>query len=101
MQPLECYLYALSVNISNALTLNLPKDLHLKGDQENIALTIFFVPYILFEVPSNVLMRRLKPHIWCKSISVFWILFLGSYLTFPSVWMYVSIWYCDAVSRFW
>lgn len=54
------------VNISNALTLGLQKDLKLKGDQANIALTIFFVPYILFEIPSNVLMRRFKPHVWCR-----------------------------------
>ncbi|KAL6714541.1 High-affinity nicotinic acid transporter [Lecanora helva] len=52
------------VNISNALTLGLPKDLHLKGMQPNIALTIFFVPYVVFEIPSNFLMKRCKPHVW-------------------------------------
>ncbi|KAL8787402.1 MAG: hypothetical protein Q9195_007777 [Heterodermia aff. obscurata] len=52
------------VNISNALTMNLPKDLHLVGDQRNVALTIFFVPYVLFEIPSNLLLKRFKPHIW-------------------------------------
>lgn len=54
------------VNISNALTLGLPKDLNLKGNQANVALTIFFVPYVLFEIPSNVLMKRFKPHVWRK-----------------------------------
>ena len=44
--------------------MNLPKDLGLVGVQENIALTIFFVPYILFEIPSNILMKRFRPHIW-------------------------------------
>ena len=58
----------LRVNMSNALTLNLPKDLHLKGDQANLVLTIFFVPYIIFEVPSNILMKRLKPHVWSTSL---------------------------------
>ncbi|MCJ1357985.1 MAG: hypothetical protein MMC33_007982 [Icmadophila ericetorum] len=52
------------VNISNALTLGLPKDLGLVGYQSNIALTIFFVPYVLFEIPSNILMKRFKPHKW-------------------------------------
>ncbi|MCJ1380519.1 hypothetical protein MMC17_003627 [Xylographa soralifera] len=52
------------VNISNALTMNLPKDLNLIGTQENIALTIFFVPYVLFEIPSNILLKKFKPHIW-------------------------------------
>lgn len=53
-----------SVNISNALTLGLPQELGLTGQQPNVALTIFFVPYILFEIPSNILMKRLSPHIW-------------------------------------
>jgi MFS family permease len=44
--------------------LGLPKDLGLVGQQPNIALTIFFVPYILFEIPSNILMKKLSPHIW-------------------------------------
>ena len=53
-----------SVNISNALTLKLPKDLGLKGMEPNVALTIFFVPYVVFEIPSNFLMKRFKPHVW-------------------------------------
>ncbi|QSZ32876.1 hypothetical protein DSL72_002457 [Monilinia vaccinii-corymbosi] len=52
------------VNISNALTMSLAKDLKLVGNQRNIALCIFFVPYILFEIPSNIFMKRFKPHIW-------------------------------------
>ena len=52
------------VNISNALTLGLPKDLGLTGMQPNVALTIFFVPYVVFEIPSNFLMKRFKPHMW-------------------------------------
>ena len=28
------------------------------------ALTIFFVPYVLFEIPSNLVLKRLKPHVW-------------------------------------
>ncbi|KAI1073422.1 major facilitator superfamily domain-containing protein [Whalleya microplaca] len=52
------------VNISNALTMGLPSELGLEGQQPNVALTIFFVPYILFEIPSNIMMKRLTPHIW-------------------------------------
>lgn len=56
-----------SVNISNALTLHLPEDLHLRGTQRNVALTIFFVPYVLFEIPSNILLKRFQPRIWRMS----------------------------------
>lgn len=51
--------------------MNLPKDLGLVGVQGNVALTIFFIPYIIFEIPSNILMKRFKPHIWREPISSF------------------------------
>jgi MFS family permease len=52
------------VNISNAVLYGLQQDLGLKGTQYNVALLIFFVPYIVFEIPSNILLKRLKPHVW-------------------------------------
>jgi MFS family permease len=44
--------------------MGMPKELHLTGQQPNAALAVFFVPYILFEVPSNILMKKLSPHVW-------------------------------------
>jgi MFS family permease len=44
--------------------MSMPDDLGLTGQQPNVALTVFFVPYVLFEIPSNILMRRFRPHIW-------------------------------------
>ncbi|KAI0518504.1 putative allantoate permease [Xylaria bambusicola] len=55
------------VNISSALTLGLTKDLELTDQQPNIALTIFFIPYIIFEIPSNILLKKFNPHIWLPS----------------------------------
>ncbi|KAI1192532.1 putative allantoate permease [Nemania serpens] len=57
-------------NISNALTLRLPQELGLTGQQPNIALAVFFVPYIIFEIPSNILLKRLSPRTWL-SICIF------------------------------
>jgi len=55
-----------SVNISNAAILGLKSDLNLEtGTKYNTALTIFFVPYIIVEIPSNILLKKLKPHVWC------------------------------------
>ncbi|KAI1759338.1 major facilitator superfamily domain-containing protein [Hypoxylon sp. FL1150] len=66
------------VNISNALTLGLPAELGLEGNQPNIALTIFFVPYILFEIPSNIFMKKLSPHIWLSCcILCFGVIMIG------------------------
>ena len=66
--PFLCILYLLAfldrVNIANARSFGLVKDLNLKNVEYNTALTIFFVPYVIFEIPSNVLMKKLKPHVW-------------------------------------
>jgi hypothetical protein len=60
------------VNISNAAILGLKEDLDIvNGTKYNTALTIFFVPYIIFEIPSNVLLKKLKPHVWRKCIGPF------------------------------
>jgi MFS family permease len=44
--------------------MHMPAELGLTGQQPNIALAIFFVPYIAFEIPSNILMKKLTPRIW-------------------------------------
>lgn len=58
------------MNIANANVYGLSTDLGLAGTEYNTALVIFFVPYILFEIPSNLLLKRLKPHVWRKSYKV-------------------------------
>ncbi|EEA24476.1 High-affinity nicotinic acid transporter [Talaromyces marneffei ATCC 18224] len=67
--PFLCVLYLMAfldrVNISNAVLFGLQKDLDIQtGTKYNTALTIFFVPYIIFEIPSNILLKKLKPHVW-------------------------------------
>jgi sugar phosphate permease len=47
-------------NIGNAKIEGLDRDLGLTGVQYNIALSLFFVPYILLEVPSNVVLKKFK-----------------------------------------
>ena len=66
--PFLSILYLLAfldrVNIANARSFHLIDDLHLTGVQYNTALTIFFVPYIIFEIPSNIFLKRFSPRIW-------------------------------------
>lgn len=58
--------------------MGLPAELGLEGQQANIALCIFFVPYIIFEVPSNVLMKKLNPHVWLAAcILIFGIIMIA------------------------
>ncbi|KAI9854642.1 MAG: hypothetical protein M1824_000228 [Vezdaea acicularis] len=56
------------INIGNAVLYNMRKDLKLgTGPKYNDALVIFFVPYILFEIPSNILLKKFTPRIWLSS----------------------------------
>jgi hypothetical protein len=43
------------------------KDLNLVGMQYNIALTVFFLLYALLEVPSNIILKMMRPSLWSKN----------------------------------
>lgn len=48
------------------------EDLDLSNRQYSIALTIFFVPYILFEIPSNMVLKVLRPSRWIAFMIFSW-----------------------------
>lgn len=48
------------------------EDLNMTGHDYNIALFVFFIPYILFEVPSNIIIKRIAPSTWLSIIMVLW-----------------------------
>ncbi|PKY08745.1 MFS general substrate transporter [Aspergillus campestris IBT 28561] len=60
------------INIGNARLMGLEEDLGMKGHQYNIALFVFFIPYVLFEVPSNVILKKVKPSWWLSGIMFGW-----------------------------
>ncbi|RMJ28417.1 Major Facilitator Superfamily [Aspergillus sp. HF37] len=69
VMPCLCIMYLLAfidrVNMGNAAILGLKEELNMEsGMKYNTALTIFFVPYIIFEIPSNILLKKMKPHAW-------------------------------------
>ncbi|KAG2413099.1 hypothetical protein HFD88_010658 [Aspergillus terreus] len=47
-------------NIGNAKIEGMIEDLNMTGVQYNTVLSIFFVPYVLLEVPSNILLKKFK-----------------------------------------
>jgi MFS family permease len=47
-------------------------DLKLTSNQYSIALVVFFVTYVVFEPPSNMLLVRFKPSIYLPVIMVIW-----------------------------
>lgn len=74
--PMLALLYLLSFldrgNIGNAKIEGLTEDLHMTGPQYNWCLTVFFFTYAAFEVPSNLLLKRLRPSLWLPTIMVAW-----------------------------
>ena len=74
--PVLSLLYSLAfidrINIGNARLQGLETDLKMKGQDYNVALFVFFIPYILFEVPSNLLMQKIAPSTWLSSIMILW-----------------------------
>ncbi|KAL2216798.1 putative MFS transporter [Thermoascus aurantiacus ATCC 26904] len=51
-------------NIGNASIYGLREELHMSDLDYSTALTMFYIPYILFEIPSNILLKKLSPHVW-------------------------------------
>ncbi|KAH9832609.1 MFS general substrate transporter [Rhodofomes roseus] len=74
--PWLSFLYLLSfldrTSIGNAKLYGMEEDLHISDQQYLIALTLFFFPYALFEVPSNVFLKRLRPSIWLSFLMFGW-----------------------------
>ncbi|KAI4591810.1 hypothetical protein KJ359_012191 [Pestalotiopsis sp. 9143b] len=74
--PLIMLLYTFSfldrVNIGNARLYNMTEDLNLVGNQYQIAVSILFVTYLLFEVPSNLVLKHFTPSRWLAFITTAW-----------------------------
>ncbi|KAF2100193.1 MFS general substrate transporter [Rhizodiscina lignyota] len=59
-------------NIGNAKIAGMTEDLNLVGLDYNVALSIFFVSYSFFEIPSNIVLKIIRPNIWISLIMVVW-----------------------------
>ncbi|KAN0099567.1 MFS general substrate transporter [Hyaloscypha variabilis] len=74
--PLLSILYLLAYidrgNIGNAKIAGMETDLKLTGNRYNVALTTFFVPYALFEIPSNIVLKLVRPSIWIPILVFAW-----------------------------
>lgn len=53
----------LAGNIGNAKIEALQEDLNMEPYQYNWCLTVFFFTYSAFEVPSNLLLKKLRPSV--------------------------------------
>ncbi|KID91779.1 Major facilitator superfamily domain, general substrate transporter [Metarhizium guizhouense ARSEF 977] len=60
------------VNLGNARLYGLEEDLGLSTSQFQVAISIFFVTYMVFEVPSNLVLKLFTPRRWIAFITVSW-----------------------------
>ncbi|KAJ5711277.1 MFS transporter [Penicillium malachiteum] len=82
--PVLAFLYLCSHvdrnNLGNAKIEGMNTDLGLVGNQYNIASTLFFVPYIIFEIPSNVMLKKTRPSLWLSAQVVTWGIVMTSHI---------------------
>ncbi|KAJ5960769.1 uncharacterized protein N7479_007919 [Penicillium vulpinum] len=57
-------------NVGNAKLAGFDKDLKLEGYDYNAVLSIFFVSYIVFEIPSNLMCQWIGPGWWLPGITL-------------------------------
>lgn len=75
--PMLAILYLIShldrANIGNAKIEGLEASLNMSGTDYNVALAVFFVPYVLCEVPSNMLLAKFeKPSLYIGILIFLW-----------------------------
>ena len=61
-------------NLANARIEGLEHSLHIppKSNGYNVALVSFTIPYVLFEVPANLMLKKIKPQWWLSGLMFSW-----------------------------
>lgn len=79
-----CLLYWVNyldrLNFTNAYVLGMQEDIGMKGDDYNLANTCFTVGYIVFMIPHNLIIMKIRPSRWLSFCCFAWgLLTLGTY----------------------
>ncbi|RYO58698.1 hypothetical protein AA0116_g6802 [Alternaria tenuissima] len=95
--PILWWMYILAhldrSNIANANAAGMSEDLGLSDNQYAMLVSLFFVAYVIFEVPSNMILMKVKPSIYlCLLIGRF---FLGAIEAglYPGALFILTCWY--------
>ncbi|KAG6836779.1 hypothetical protein H0H93_003371 [Arthromyces matolae] len=116
--PIVAIFYLLAfldrTNLANARVAGLQKELKITDHQYSIALTVTYVPYILAQLPSNLILKSVGPNITLPTMLTLWGIvttlqgvvknfagllvcrfFLGLFEggVFPGLILYLSFWY--------
>ena len=60
------------LTISSARVQGLEDDLGMEGNQFNIAVSVLFVGYILGQIPSNLILSRVRPSLYLSLFVALW-----------------------------
>ncbi|KAF0319185.1 vitamin H transporter [Colletotrichum asianum] len=76
LMPTIWLMYLLSymdrTNIGNAKIAGMADDIGLSSSQYSIVLVVFFIGYVIFEPPSNVILVRTRPSLYLPFIMALW-----------------------------
>ncbi|EGY22586.1 hypothetical protein VD0002_g4504 [Verticillium dahliae] len=64
--------YLDQININNAFVSGMREDLGLYGNELNYMQTCWTVGYVLGEIPSNLLLTKIRPSLWIPACEVTW-----------------------------
>ncbi|KAK0385487.1 hypothetical protein NLU13_6667 [Sarocladium strictum] len=74
--PAVGVLYLLSFldrsNVGNARIEGLTTDLNMTGNEYLTGLTLYFIGYVLFEIPCNIILKRTTPRFWLPTLTIAW-----------------------------
>lgn len=74
--PVVVVLYILSfldrVNIGNARLYHLETDLGLQGNDYQLCVSMLFITYVLFELPTNIILKMVQPKRFIPAVSICW-----------------------------
>lgn len=59
-------------SIGNAKVAGMATALHLSSGQYSLSIIIFFISYIIFEIPSNLILSKTRPSVYLPIIMVLW-----------------------------
>ncbi|KAI7869536.1 major facilitator superfamily domain-containing protein [Spinellus fusiger] len=76
IMPLFCLFYFTDhldrANISNATLGGIHEDLGITPGQLGIIISAFYITYIIFEIPSNIILTKVSPVLWLSLIMLVW-----------------------------
>jgi MFS family permease len=92
--PFICLLYILNIldrtNVGFA-RLQMQNDLGLSKATFDFGYGMFYVGYVLFEVPSNLLMRRVGARLWIARIMITWGLISAATMFARDIWSFYAL----------